>query len=91
MTNPSKEQIIMYGTDWCPDCITSKMVLKKLKAAYTYINIDQDLAAEDIVRKHNTGSRSVPTIIFPDNSVLTEPSRRELTEKVISLDLANNT
>ena len=88
MTSNPKSPIIMYGTDWCPDCISSKFVLNKLKVPYRYINIDQDPEAEEIVRKHNSGSRSVPTIIFPDKSVLTEPSRRELSEKVISLDLA---
>lgn len=88
MVNVNENQIILYGTDWCPDCILAKMVLNKLKTAFIYINVDHDPEAEEFIRKHNRGSRSVPTIVFPDNSVLTEPSKRELTEKVISLDLA---
>jgi mycoredoxin len=89
MTERTENKIMMYGTDWCPDCILSKHVFKKLGVAYTYVNIDQDPAGEQIVRDQNAGSRSVPTIIFPDNSVLIEPSRKELTEKLISLNSAN--
>ncbi|MEN8240914.1 MAG: glutaredoxin domain-containing protein [Chloroflexota bacterium] len=88
MTETSEAQIIMYGTDWCPESHLAKFVLKKLKADYTYINIDQDKAAENIVIQNNAGSRSVPTIFFPDDSVLVEPSRRELTKKVLSLGLS---
>lgn len=78
----------MYGTNWCPDCVRAKLVLKKLNVEYTYINTDHDKQAEELVIKHNNGRRIVPTIFFPDKSALVEPSNRELTEKVIGLGLA---
>jgi mycoredoxin len=49
--------------------------------AYDYINIEEDENAADFVMKVNGGMRSVPTIIFPDGSVLVEPSPRELAAK----------
>lgn len=90
MNDTSYNEIIMYGTDWCPDCVRAKLVFKKLGVAFTYINTDRDKQAEELVIEHNNGTRIVPTIFFPDNSALVEPSNRELTAKVIELGLAGN-
>jgi mycoredoxin len=54
---------------------------------YTYINTDKDEAAENLVIEYNQGKRIVPTIFFPDESTLVEPSHKQLTEKVTSLGL----
>ena len=35
----------------------------------------------EIVMEANGGRRSVPTILFPDDSILVEPSNQELAEK----------
>ena len=70
MTDTTKNEIIMYGTDWCPDCVRAKLVFKKLGVAFTYINTDRDKEAEELVIKFNNGTRIVPTIIFPDKSAL---------------------
>jgi mycoredoxin len=88
MTDATGKEIIMYGTNWCPDCVRAKLVLKKLGVEFTYINTDKDKEAEELVINHNNGTRIVPTIFFPDKSTLVEPSNRELTEKVIELGLA---
>ena len=76
------EQIIVYGTTWCPDCHRAKQVLDKHHIAYTWINIEDDPVAADIVVKINQGNRSVPTILFPDGSVLVEPGNSELEKKL---------
>jgi len=49
--------------------------------AYDYVNIEEDDDAAEYVVKLNNGSQSVPTIVFPDGSVLVEPSARELAAK----------
>jgi mycoredoxin len=76
------EQIKVYGTHWCPDCTRAKQVLTKHNAAFTWIDIEQDAAAADYVVKVNGGNRSVPTIIFPDGSILVEPGNSELEKKL---------
>ena len=38
--------------------------------------------AEKFVLEVNQGMRSVPTIIFPDGSILVEPSNHEIAEKL---------
>ncbi len=84
----SEEKIVMYSTSWCPDCIRAKLVFKKLKAAYTNIDVDHNQEGLAKVKAHNGGIRVVPTIFFPDGSVLIEPSNQELTEKVVALGLS---
>jgi mycoredoxin len=78
-------EIRVYATTWCGDCRRSKRVFDALGVEYTYIDIEQDVHAAQLVRQLNRGMRSVPTIIFPDGSVLTEPSNAELEAKLRAL------
>jgi mycoredoxin len=75
-------QIKIYGTSWCPDCARAKLVFNKLKVSFEWINIDQDKNSAAYVEKINRGFKSVPTIVFPDNSILVEPSNAELEKKI---------
>jgi mycoredoxin len=79
------EGIHFYATRWCGDCWRSKRVFEELGVDYTYVDIEQDDGAARLVRTLNRGMRSVPTIVFPDGAVLTEPSNRELEAKLRSL------
>jgi len=80
----SEEQktIVMYTTNWCPDCWRAKQIMGAMKVAYEEINISEDDEAIELVMKLNNGNRSVPTILFPDGSVLTEPTTTALTQKL---------
>lgn len=79
--------IKMYSTTWCPDCIRSKRTLDKHGVDYQEINIEETPSAVPVVRKINGGARSVPTIVFPDDSTLTEPNNNELVSKLQELGL----
>jgi thioredoxin reductase (NADPH) len=46
------------------------------------VDIDNDPEAIAFVEKTNKGSRSIPTIVFPDGTVLVEPSNAQLAEKL---------
>lgn len=76
--------IIVYGTDWCPDCRKVRNYLDANNISYQWINISKDREARTIVEKINNGCRSVPTIIWPDGSHLVEPSVPELIQKLNS-------
>jgi thioredoxin reductase (NADPH) len=76
------ETITLYGTGWCPDCKRSKQFFGEQRVPYQYVDIDQDAASLAFVEKTNQGSRSIPTIIFPDGTVLVEPSNAQLAEKL---------
>ena len=79
-------QIIVYGTRWCGDTKRALKILDERQVKYKWINVDKDREGEKIVKQVNHGNRSVPTMIFPDKSILVELSNRELNEKLDSLD-----
>ena len=76
------EQIIVYGHPTCPGVGPIKAMLTRAKVDYTYVNIHQDAQAAALVRSINRGNESVPTLVFPDGSTLTEPSASELKQKL---------
>jgi len=79
------DEILFYETDWCWDCRMAKNVLDREKVAYRKINIDSDPEAARFVMDTNGGNRSVPTIVFPDGTILVEPGRDELITHLQSL------
>ncbi|MCB2178743.1 NrdH-redoxin [bacterium] len=89
VTETPKSTIMMYSTAWCPDCRRAKGVLKRLEVDFTEIDVDHDKEGYQVVVDYNGGKRVVPTIFFPDGSVLVEPSNQELVDKLIALGLAN--
>jgi mycoredoxin len=79
------EQIIVYGTPTCPMVPPVLGMLKQANAPHDYINIRQDQAGLEHVRAINGGDESVPTLVFPDGTTLTEPGEAELRAKLTSL------
>ena len=75
-------QIQMYATPYCGDTRLARRVLDEMQIVYDFIDFRQDPAATRFVEEINNGFRSSPTIIFPDGSVLVEPSERELRARV---------
>ena len=80
--NTQTEQIIIYSTTWCSDCKRAKKVFGEQRISYTNIDIEENPEYVEVVEKINDGKRSVPTIVFPDGSVLVEPSNAQLAEKL---------
>ncbi|PJE58008.1 MAG: NrdH-redoxin [Candidatus Portnoybacteria bacterium CG10_big_fil_rev_8_21_14_0_10_36_7] len=75
-------KIILYGANWCGDCHRSRQLLDDLKVEYEYIDIEKDSEAAKKVVEINKGYQSIPTIVFPDNHVLVEPSNDELKKEI---------
>lgn len=75
-------EITMYGAQWCGDCLRSQRLLKELNVDYNYINIELVDGAADKVVEINGGAQSIPVIVFPDGTHLTEPSDPELRAKL---------
>ena len=82
----SAQTITVYGTTWCGDCRRALRVLDQHHASYNYVDIEHDDAARSYVEQVNRGFRSVPTILFPDGSVLVEPSTSTLAQKLAALN-----
>lgn len=79
------DEIIVYGHPTCPNIGPVKGLLKQAKVKFEYIDIHQDSVAAAHVRAINNGFESVPTLVFPDGSILTEPSVGDLQAKLESL------
>jgi mycoredoxin len=84
MSEKSKK-ITVYGHPACSQVFPIKSMLNRTHADYDYINIFEDLAARNRVRDINKGYESVPTLLFPDGSTLTEPSAGQLRDKLQSM------
>src|SRR5215467_7509989 len=83
-TSPAAETAIitMYSTAWCGDCRRAKRVFDAFGVPYVEINIEEDEVAEALVEHINAGMHSVPTIIFPDGTILVEPRYGQLEAKL---------
>jgi mycoredoxin len=67
----------IYGTDWCEDTQHTRAHLRQLGVEYRYINIEQDQAAADWVKRQNDGEQKTPTVKLP-GLVLSVPSDGQL-------------
>jgi len=76
------KQIKFYGADWCADCHRARFFLDQKGVKYEYINIDKDPSAAAEVERINKGLKSIPTILFPNEEVLVEPSSEELQQAI---------
>ena len=83
----SPTQIVFYGASWCGDCRRARRIFTEKAIDILYIDIDTDEKAAEFVKNQNQGFQSIPTIIFPDGSTLTEPDRAELGEKLQTYQL----
>lgn len=79
--------IVMYSADWCGDCRRSKRLMDSLNVDYTIIDVEADPSASEKVIEINGGQRSIPVIVFPDGSHMTEPSDIDLKAKLESLKI----
>jgi mycoredoxin len=74
-------QIVMYTTESCSDCIRAKKFLEANNIAYLRVGLEGNAEATNFIMEINNGYKSVPTIVFPDGSVLVEPDWEDLKAK----------
>ena len=75
-------QIVMYTTEYCSDCMRAKKFFEVNNIPYLPVRLEGNAEATEFVMQVNNGYRSVPTIIFPDGSILIEPGWEELRAKI---------
>lgn len=77
-----EQKLRVIGASWCPDCKRAKTFLGQHRIEFDWVDMETDPTAQAEVERINDGKRIIPTIIFPDGSILTEPSNDELAEKL---------
>lgn len=85
MTTPSTDPITMYTTPWCGFCKRLKSQLAREGITLTEVDIEQDPAAAEYVMQVNGGNQTVPTVLFGDGTALTNPSAKQVKEKIAAL------
>jgi thioredoxin reductase (NADPH) len=76
------DKILVYSTVWCPDCKRAKKFFGEHRIQYENVDIEQNPEHVDFVMKANHGMRVIPTIVFPDGTIMSEPSDAQLAEKL---------
>lgn len=74
--------LTMYSTPWCGYCRRLKSQLEREGIAYQEVDIEQDPSAADYVMSVNGGNQTVPTVVFPDGSAMTNPSLAQVKAKL---------
>jgi glutaredoxin len=78
--NPST--VVMYSTTWCPDCKRSRRFMDGNNIKYLDIDIGKDTNAVTFLETISRARIHIPTIIFPDGTILIEPTDEELGRKL---------
>ncbi len=75
-------EIRVYGASWCPDCRRAKRFLGDQRVPFEWHDIEQDPDGVKVVQERNNGNNVIPTVIFPDDTFLSEPTNEQLAEKI---------
>ena len=81
MTQP----LTMYTTTWCGYCRRLKSQLAREGIEITEVDIEREPDAAEYVMSVNGGFQTVPTVLFPDGSSLTNPSARAVRQRMDDL------
>ena len=79
------EPVVMYTTSWCGYCRRLKSQLAREGIEVTEVDIERDPDAAEYVMSVNGGSQTVPTVVLPDGTALTNPSAARIREHLREL------
>jgi mycoredoxin len=85
MSTATTGQLTMYTTTWCGFCRRLKSQLAREGIHMVEIDIEQDTAAAEYVMSVNGGNMTVPTVVFPDGTAVTNPSAKYVKTHLASL------
>lgn len=74
MTATPGAAVTMFTTQWCGYCVRLKKLMQREGIDFAEVDIENDAAAADLVMQANGGNRTVPTLLFPDGTAMTNPS-----------------
>ena len=80
--NIETNELVVYGTSWCGSSRSVRRYLDANGFIYTWVDIEHDKEGRAFVLNTTGGYASVPTIVFPDGSVIVEPSMIALNKKL---------
>ncbi len=75
----------MFSTPWCGYCHRLKSQLDREGIVFEVVDIEQHPHHVTTVEEANNGNRTVPTLLFADETTLTNPSVGQVKAKLASL------
>ena len=78
-------QLTMYTTTWCGYCRNLKRQLSREGIEMVEVDIERDEAAAEFVMSVNGGNQTVPTVLFPDGTALTNPSAAQVKKQLAAI------
>jgi mycoredoxin len=75
----------MYTTPWCGYCQRLKGQLDREGITFDIVDIEQQPEAAQIVESVNNGNQTVPTLVFADGTSQTNPSVKQIKQKLSEL------
>jgi len=79
------QPLTMYTTPWCGYCRRLKSQLAREGIEITEVDIEREPDAAEYVMTVNGGYQTVPTVLFPDGSTLTNPSVQAIKQRLEEL------
>lgn len=79
------KKIIVYGNPFCMMVGPVRAIFDRSNVPYEYVDITRNPQATVQVKQINNGYASVPTLVFPDDSTLTEPTIGQLRKRLQDL------
>ncbi|MEU5988433.1 mycoredoxin [Spirillospora sp. NPDC047418] len=78
-------QLTMYTTTWCGFCRRLKSQLARDGIEMVEVDIERNPEAADFVMSVNGGNQTVPTIVYPDGTAVTNPSAKEVKRRLAEI------
>ena len=82
---PTTGSFTMYTTPWCGYCHRLQGQLDRDGITYDVVDIERDPSAAEVVMAANNGNQTVPTLVYSDGSAHTNPSLRDVKEKLAAI------
>jgi mycoredoxin len=77
--------LTMFTTTWCGYCHRLKSQLTREGIVFDEVDIEDEPDGAELVELANGGNRTVPTLLFDDGSTLTNPSAKQVKDRLASL------
>lgn len=85
MTTPTTGELTMYTTSWCGFCRRLKTQLARDGIEMIEIDIERDPAAAEFVENVNGGNQTVPVVVYPDGTVATNPTAKDVKARLATI------
>lgn len=82
MLLPGVSELTMYSTVWCGYCRRLKAQLDRVGIGFREVDIEDDEMAAAFVAGLNGGNQTVPTVVLPDGTALTNPTIDQITDAI---------